>query len=77
MCSAYPGRRFSCLVEVLLSLFLSAPISLHAQSASCAVAAGTIRAAAPNAIATAEYASLLRRSSHFETRPTAGSASLS
>jgi len=34
MRSSYPGRRFSCLVEVLLALFLSAPISLHAQSAS-------------------------------------------
>ncbi len=44
-----------------------------------AVAAGTIglRAAARNAIASTEYASLLRRSSHFETRQTAGSASLS
>jgi hypothetical protein len=31
---SYPGRRFSCLVEVLLALFLSAPISLPAQSAS-------------------------------------------
>jgi hypothetical protein len=34
MRSSYPGRRFSCLVEVLLALFVSAPISLHAQSAS-------------------------------------------
>ena len=33
MRSFYSGRRFSCL-EVLLALFLSAPISLHAQSAS-------------------------------------------
>ena len=35
-----------------------------------------LRAAVPNAIASAEYASLLRRSL-FETRQTAGSASLS
>ena len=34
MRSSYPGRRFSCLVEVLLALFLSAPIFLHAQTAS-------------------------------------------
>jgi len=34
MRSFYPGRRFSCLVEVLLALFLSAAISLHAQTAS-------------------------------------------
>jgi hypothetical protein len=32
MRSFYSGRRFSCLV--LLALFLSAPISLHAQTAS-------------------------------------------
>ena len=37
---------------------------------------GSLRAAAPNAIASAEYASLLRRS-RFETRHTARSASLS
>jgi hypothetical protein len=34
MRSFYLGRRFSCLAEVLLALFLSAPISLHAQTAS-------------------------------------------
>jgi hypothetical protein len=34
MRSTYPGRRFSCLVEVLLALFLSASISLRAQSTS-------------------------------------------
>ena len=34
MRSSYWGRRFSCLDEVLLALFLSAPISLHAQTAS-------------------------------------------
>jgi len=34
MRSSYPGRRFSCLDGALLALFLSAPISLHAQSAS-------------------------------------------
>ena len=34
MRSSFPGRRFSCLDEVLLALFLSAPISLHAQTAS-------------------------------------------
>jgi len=34
MRSSYSGRRFSCLDEVLLALFLSAPISLHAQTAS-------------------------------------------
>jgi hypothetical protein len=34
MRSSHLGRRFSCLVEVLLALYLSAPISLHAQSAS-------------------------------------------
>ena len=33
MRSFYSGRRFSCL-EVLLALFLSAPISLNAQSGS-------------------------------------------
>jgi hypothetical protein len=32
MCSSYSGRRFTCLV--LLALFLSVPISLHAQTAS-------------------------------------------
>ena len=34
MHSSYPGRRFSCLVEVLLALFLRAPGPLHAQSPS-------------------------------------------
>ncbi len=84
MRSFYSSRRFSRL-EVLLALFLSAPISLNAQSAVGQAQASSpqsqpaqsARAAAPNAIASTEYASLLRRSSHFETRHTAGSASLS
>ena len=44
-----------------------------------AIAAGTIalRAAARNPIAIPGHACLLRRSSHLETRQTAGSASLS
>ncbi len=79
MRSFYSGRGFTCL-SAPRTFSECSDLPARANCILAAVAAGTIgalRASALSTIATAEYASLLQRSTHFEARQTADSASLS